>query len=175
MPDNVDDAKGQVKEKAGQLTDDKDLENEGKVDQAAGTVEGQGRRRRRQGQGHLHPRLAGSVLAGVGVLAGNARRGAPPPRWASGSTCASAPGTITLPRSPVDELAGDDQVDHAEREHDEADRRDQEAEQHAGEHHQDPAGDEHGGRRAASTSLGRAPVARALAVCTAYGPVRTAA
>ncbi len=38
MPENIDDAKGQVKEKAGQLTDDKDLENEGKVDQAAGTV-----------------------------------------------------------------------------------------------------------------------------------------
>ncbi len=38
MPENIDDAKGRVKEKAGQLTDDKDLENEGKVDQAAGTV-----------------------------------------------------------------------------------------------------------------------------------------
>lgn len=38
MPENIDDAKGQVKEKAGRLTDDKDLENEGKVDQAAGTV-----------------------------------------------------------------------------------------------------------------------------------------
>jgi len=38
MPENVDDAKGQVKEKAGQLTDDQDLENEGKIDQATGTV-----------------------------------------------------------------------------------------------------------------------------------------
>ncbi len=36
MPDNFDDAKGQVKEKAGQATDDKSLENEGKVDQAGG-------------------------------------------------------------------------------------------------------------------------------------------
>jgi uncharacterized protein YjbJ (UPF0337 family) len=38
MPENFDDAKGQVKEKAGQATDDKSLENEGKVDQAAGSV-----------------------------------------------------------------------------------------------------------------------------------------
>ena len=38
MPDNLDDAKGQVKEKAGDVTGDKDLENEGKVDQATGTV-----------------------------------------------------------------------------------------------------------------------------------------
>lgn len=38
MPENYDDAKGKVKEKAGQLTDDKSLENEGKVDQAAGKV-----------------------------------------------------------------------------------------------------------------------------------------
>jgi uncharacterized protein YjbJ (UPF0337 family) len=33
-----DDAKGKVKEAAGDLTDDKDLQREGKVDQAAGTV-----------------------------------------------------------------------------------------------------------------------------------------
>jgi uncharacterized protein YjbJ (UPF0337 family) len=38
MPDNLDDAKGQVKEKAGDVTDDKSLKNEGKVDQATGTV-----------------------------------------------------------------------------------------------------------------------------------------
>jgi uncharacterized protein YjbJ (UPF0337 family) len=38
MPDNIDDAKGQAKEKAGDLTDDKDLKKEGKVDQATGTV-----------------------------------------------------------------------------------------------------------------------------------------
>jgi len=38
MPDNLDDAKGQVKEKTGDVTGDKDLENEGKVDQATGTV-----------------------------------------------------------------------------------------------------------------------------------------
>ena len=36
MPENVDDAKGRVKEAAGDLTDDKDLKREGKVDQAAG-------------------------------------------------------------------------------------------------------------------------------------------
>jgi uncharacterized protein YjbJ (UPF0337 family) len=36
MPENFDDAKGQVKEKAGKLTDDHSLENEGKVDQASG-------------------------------------------------------------------------------------------------------------------------------------------
>jgi uncharacterized protein YjbJ (UPF0337 family) len=38
MPENFDDAKGQVKEKAGDATGDKDLENEGKIDQATGTV-----------------------------------------------------------------------------------------------------------------------------------------
>ena len=36
MPENLDDAKGRVKEAAGDLTDDKDLQREGKVDQAAG-------------------------------------------------------------------------------------------------------------------------------------------
>ena len=34
----IDNAKGNLKEAAGDLTDDKDLKNEGKVDQAAGTV-----------------------------------------------------------------------------------------------------------------------------------------
>jgi uncharacterized protein YjbJ (UPF0337 family) len=38
MPDNLDDAKGRVKEAAGDLTDDEDLKREGKVDQATGTV-----------------------------------------------------------------------------------------------------------------------------------------
>jgi uncharacterized protein YjbJ (UPF0337 family) len=38
MPDNVDDAKGRVKEAAGDLTDDDSLKNEGKVDQATGKV-----------------------------------------------------------------------------------------------------------------------------------------
>ncbi len=38
MPENVDDAKGKVKEAAGDLTDDQSLKNEGKVDQATGTV-----------------------------------------------------------------------------------------------------------------------------------------
>jgi uncharacterized protein YjbJ (UPF0337 family) len=37
MP-NMDDAKGKVKEAAGDLTDNKDLKNEGKVDQATGSV-----------------------------------------------------------------------------------------------------------------------------------------
>ncbi len=37
-PANTDDAKGRVKEAAGNLTGDDDLKNEGKVDQAAGTV-----------------------------------------------------------------------------------------------------------------------------------------
>jgi len=35
---NVDDAKGRVKEAAGDLTDDDSLKNEGKVDQATGKV-----------------------------------------------------------------------------------------------------------------------------------------
>jgi len=38
MPENADDAKGRVKEAAGDLTGDKDLQNEGKVDQATGKV-----------------------------------------------------------------------------------------------------------------------------------------
>lgn len=37
MP-NIDDLKGRAKEAAGDLTDDKDLQREGKVDQATGTV-----------------------------------------------------------------------------------------------------------------------------------------
>jgi uncharacterized protein YjbJ (UPF0337 family) len=35
---NSDDAKGRIKEAAGDLTGDSDLKNEGKVDQAAGKV-----------------------------------------------------------------------------------------------------------------------------------------
>jgi uncharacterized protein YjbJ (UPF0337 family) len=38
MPENLDDAKGRVKEAAGDLTDDDSLKNEGKVDQATGKV-----------------------------------------------------------------------------------------------------------------------------------------
>ncbi len=38
MPENLDDAKGRVKEAAGDLTDDESLQREGKVDQAAGSV-----------------------------------------------------------------------------------------------------------------------------------------
>jgi uncharacterized protein YjbJ (UPF0337 family) len=34
----IDNAKGNIKEAAGDLTDDKDLKNEGKVDRATGTV-----------------------------------------------------------------------------------------------------------------------------------------
>ena len=37
-PKNKDDAKGRIKEAAGNLTGDKDLENEGKVDRAVGGV-----------------------------------------------------------------------------------------------------------------------------------------
>jgi len=36
MSDNVDEAKGRVKEAAGDLTDDKDLKREGKIDRATG-------------------------------------------------------------------------------------------------------------------------------------------
>ena len=38
MAGEFDEAKGRMKEAAGDLTDDKDLENEGKVDRASGTV-----------------------------------------------------------------------------------------------------------------------------------------
>ena len=37
-PKNTDDAKGRVKEAAGDVTGDSDLQEEGKKDQAAGTV-----------------------------------------------------------------------------------------------------------------------------------------
>jgi uncharacterized protein YjbJ (UPF0337 family) len=37
-PKNKDDAKGRIKEAAGNLTGDEDLENEGKVDQGVGGV-----------------------------------------------------------------------------------------------------------------------------------------
>jgi uncharacterized protein YjbJ (UPF0337 family) len=38
MSGNTDQAKGRIKEAAGSLTGDDDLKNEGKVDQASGTV-----------------------------------------------------------------------------------------------------------------------------------------
>jgi uncharacterized protein YjbJ (UPF0337 family) len=38
MPDNIDDAKGQLKEGAGKLTGDQSLENEGKADQVTGKL-----------------------------------------------------------------------------------------------------------------------------------------
>ena len=38
MPDNVDEAKGRVKEAAGDLTNDQSLKNEGKVDKATGSI-----------------------------------------------------------------------------------------------------------------------------------------
>jgi uncharacterized protein YjbJ (UPF0337 family) len=38
MGDNIDEAKGRVKEAAGDLTDDKDLKREGKIDQATSDV-----------------------------------------------------------------------------------------------------------------------------------------
>ena len=37
-PSNADEAKGRIKEAAGNLTGDKDLKNEGKLDQAEGKV-----------------------------------------------------------------------------------------------------------------------------------------
>lgn len=38
MAENMDDLKGRAKEAAGDLTGDKDLQREGKVDQASGAV-----------------------------------------------------------------------------------------------------------------------------------------
>jgi len=38
MANNMDDLKGRVKEAAGDLTNDQELKNEGKVDKAAGAV-----------------------------------------------------------------------------------------------------------------------------------------
>ncbi len=38
MGDNIDEAKGRVKEAAGDITDDKDLKREGKIDQATSDV-----------------------------------------------------------------------------------------------------------------------------------------
>jgi uncharacterized protein YjbJ (UPF0337 family) len=39
-PSNTDDAKGRVKEATGKLTGDKNLQNEGKLDQAEGKLKG---------------------------------------------------------------------------------------------------------------------------------------
>ena len=47
--------KGRTKEAAGDLTGDKSLKNEGKVDRATRLRQGRGRRRRRQGQGRVNP------------------------------------------------------------------------------------------------------------------------
>ncbi len=38
MPDNFDDLKGRAKEAAGDLTDNEDLQREGKIDQGTGKV-----------------------------------------------------------------------------------------------------------------------------------------
>ena len=40
MGENTDKLKGHAKEAAGDITDDKDLEREGKIDRASGTVKG---------------------------------------------------------------------------------------------------------------------------------------
>ncbi len=40
MGENTDKLKGHIKEATGDITDDKSLEREGKVDQASGTVKG---------------------------------------------------------------------------------------------------------------------------------------
>jgi uncharacterized protein YjbJ (UPF0337 family) len=39
-PSNSDEAKGRIKEATGNLTGDKDLQNEGKLDQAEGKIKG---------------------------------------------------------------------------------------------------------------------------------------
>ncbi len=40
MGENIDEAKGRAKEAVGDLTDDQDLKNEGKLDRAGATVKG---------------------------------------------------------------------------------------------------------------------------------------
>ena len=62
MSDKTDQIKGRAKEAAGKLTDDKNLEHEGKVDRVAGETkeklgarQGQGRRRGGQGEGQAPP------------------------------------------------------------------------------------------------------------------------
>jgi len=40
MGENIDQAKGRIKQAAGDLTDDKDLKNEGKRDEAGGKAKG---------------------------------------------------------------------------------------------------------------------------------------
>ena len=75
-----DDLKGRTKEAAGDLTGDKSLKNEGKVDRGTGKVKDAAGKRLRQGQGRRQPRppLAlrqeggdpvPEVLRGVGRLA----------------------------------------------------------------------------------------------------------
>ena len=71
MSGTADEAKGRVKEAAGALTNDGDLKNEGKADQAAGKVEergrdgeGQGRGRDRQDHGQDPQVLTGALFGG---------------------------------------------------------------------------------------------------------------
>ena len=79
---NKDDAKGRVKEAAGNLTGDNDLKREGKVDQATGKAKEGLEKADRQGQGRPAKR---GLTAGSGVLAeesssrGRRRAAAPGP------------------------------------------------------------------------------------------------
>ena len=61
MP-NSDEMKGRIKEAAGDLTDDKDLQREGKVDQASGKAKDAIDKRERQGEGRARPRRLAEPL-----------------------------------------------------------------------------------------------------------------
>ncbi len=63
MSGTFDEAKGRAKEAAGDLTGDKDLKNEGKVDKSRRQGQGEGRRGRRQGQGEV----LGTTRRGTGA------------------------------------------------------------------------------------------------------------
>lgn len=56
MP-STDETKGRIKEAAGDLANDKDLQREGKVERAGGEGEGSRRRDERQGQARAEARL----------------------------------------------------------------------------------------------------------------------
>ena len=68
MSANTDEAKGRVKEAAGDLTGDQSLKNEGKVDRAAGKVKDEVGDGRRQGQGRPAQGLSDGPARGAGEL-----------------------------------------------------------------------------------------------------------
>ena len=67
---NTDDLKGRVKESAGDLTGDKELKNEGRVDEASGTIKDKVGGAADKVKDAVNPDRASTPLKGPGPLAG---------------------------------------------------------------------------------------------------------